>query len=114
MPEVTSCPGCGRTNSDRFTHLSKNIGHYIETNMPLWKKDYPGIEELKIAVMGCVVNGPGESKHADIGISFPGYQENPGIPVYQNGKLFKVLKGKDIEEQFKEILRNYIKTKYTK
>ena len=103
-PEVTSCPGCGRTNSDTFIHLSKNISAYIEKNMPEWKKKYQGIEMLKIAVMGCVVNGPGESKHADIGISLPGYQEDPHVPVYQNGKLYTLLKGERIEHQFKEIL----------
>ncbi len=109
MPQVTSCPGCGRTNSDKFIHLAKDVTQYIQENMPRWKQSHIGVEKLSIAVMGCVVNGPGESKHADIGISLPGNSEAPNIPVYQNGSLFKVLKGDDIKEQFLDILEDYIK-----
>ncbi len=113
MPMVTSCPGCGRTNSDKFVHLAKDVTAYIETNMPIWKQTYPGVEKMSIAVMGCVVNGPGESKHANIGISLPGNSEAPSIPVYQDGRLFKVLKGDNIKEQFIEILNIYIKQNYS-
>ena len=112
MPMVTSCPGCGRTNSDKFVHLAKDVTAYIEKNMPIWKKTYPGVEKMSIAVMGCVVNGPGESKHADIGISLPGSSEAPSIPVYQDGELLTVLKGDDIKEQFIDILNTYIKKRY--
>lgn len=112
MPMVTSCPGCGRTNSDKFVHLAKDVTAYIEKNMPIWKKTYPGVEKMSIAVMGCVVNGPGESKHADIGISLPGSSEAPSIPVYQDGELLTVLKGDDIKEQFIDILNAYIKQRY--
>ena len=113
MPMVTSCPGCGRTNSDKFVHLAKDITAYIEQNMPSWKKDFPGVEKMTIAVMGCVVNGPGESKHANIGISLPGSSEAPSIPVYQDGDLFTVLKGDDIKEQFINILEKYISKTFT-
>jgi len=115
MPMVTSCPGCGRTNSDRFIHLAKDITTYIEKSMPSWKQTFSGVEKLKVAVMGCVVNGPGESKFADIGISFPGNSEKPSIPIYQDGKLFKLLDGdsKTIKEEFIDILMNYIQKKYT-
>lgn len=113
MPMVTSCPGCGRTNSDKFVHLAKDVTKYIEDNMPEWKNKYHGVEKLAVAVMGCVVNGPGESKYADIGISLPGSSEEPNIPVYQDGKLFKVLKGDDVKEQFIDILEHYIKNRYT-
>ncbi len=112
MPSVTSCPGCGRTNSDKFVHLAKDVNTYIEENMPSWKQHYPGIETLNIAVMGCVVNGPGESKYADIGISLPGSSEAPGIPVYQDGKLFKTLKGDNIKNEFIQLLNTYIKNRY--
>ena len=113
MPMVTSCPGCGRTNSDKFVYLAKDVTEYNEKNMPDWKTQYPGVETLSIAVMGCVVNGPGESKHANIGISLPGNAEAPRIPVFQDGKQTQVLKGDDIKEQFIEILINYIKKNYT-
>jgi (E)-4-hydroxy-3-methylbut-2-enyl-diphosphate synthase len=113
MPLVTSCPGCGRTNSDKFVHLAKDVTHHIETQMPTWKLHYPGVEKLSIAVMGCVVNGPGESKYADIGISLPGSSEEPSIPVYQDGKLFKVLKGDDLKEQFITMLETYIHNRFT-
>jgi (E)-4-hydroxy-3-methylbut-2-enyl-diphosphate synthase len=113
MPMVTSCPGCGRTNSDKFIYLAQDVTQYIEENMPVWKKQYPGVETLTIAVMGCVVNGPGESKQADIGISLPGSSEAPSIPVYQDGDLLTVLKGDQIKEQFIEILNTYIKKRFS-
>ncbi len=112
MPSVTSCPGCGRTNSDKFVHLAKDVTEYIEAKMPEWKQRYVGVEQLNMAVMGCVVNGPGESKYADIGISLPGSSEKPSIPVYVDGKLFKNLKGDDVKDQFIAILENYIDKKY--
>jgi len=112
MPLVTSCPGCGRTNSDKFVHLAKDVTQHIETQMQTWRLHYPGVEKLSIAVMGCVVNGPGESKYADIGISLPGSSEEPSIPVYQDGKLFKVLKGDDLKEQFITLLETYIQNRF--
>jgi len=108
QPSVTSCPGCGRTSSDYFQYLAKDINAHIEENMPLWKKKYAGVEKLKIAVMGCVVNGPGESRHADIGISLPGTSERPVAPVYVDGKQITTLKGEQIKEDFIEILEQYI------
>ncbi|MBT6121366.1 flavodoxin-dependent (E)-4-hydroxy-3-methylbut-2-enyl-diphosphate synthase [bacterium] len=113
MPSVTSCPGCGRTNSDKFIYLTEDVTKYIEQNMPGWKAKYPGVEMLTVAVMGCVVNGPGESKHANIGISLPGNNENPGIPVYKDGSFYKTLRGDDIKEQFLDILSVYIEDKYS-
>ena len=112
-PSVTSCPGCGRTSSNYFQYLAQDINNHIKLKMPLWQKQYPGIEEMKIAVMGCVVNGPGESRHADIGISLPGASENPMAPVYMDGKEFKTLKGEHIKEEFIEILEVYIKQRYS-
>jgi len=111
-PSVTSCPGCGRTSSNYFQYLAQDINNHIKLKMPIWKKQYPGIEEMKIAVMGCVVNGPGESRHADIGISLPGASETPIAPVYKDGKEFKTLKGEHIKEEFIDILENYIKERY--
>jgi (E)-4-hydroxy-3-methylbut-2-enyl-diphosphate synthase len=111
-PSVTSCPGCGRTSSNDFQYLTQDINSHIKLKMPLWQKQYPGIEKMKIAVMGCVVNGPGESRHADIGISLPGTSENSIAPVYINGKEFKTLKGEYIKEEFLDILENYIKQRY--
>ena len=113
MPSVTSCPGCGRTNSDKFVHLAKDVTAYIEANMPRWKANYMGVETVSIAVMGCVVNGPGESKYADIGISLPGSSEEPSIPVYQDGKLLTLLKGEQITETFIELLEQYIKKRFS-
>ena len=112
-PSVTSCPGCGRTSSNDFQYLAQDINSHIKLKMPLWQKQYPGIEEMKIAVMGCVVNGPGESRHADIGISLPGASENPIAPVYMDGKEFKTLKGEHIKEEFIDILEMYIKQRYS-
>ncbi len=108
-PSVTSCPGCGRTNSDYFQILARDINDHIDKNMPAWKKEFPGVERLKIAVMGCVVNGPGESRHADIGISLPGTSEKPIAPVHIDGKPFSILKGEHIKEEFIIILENYIR-----
>lgn len=114
LPKVTSCPGCGRTNSTRFVDLAKDINDYIEEKMPIWKSSYPGVEKLNLAVMGCVVNGPGESKYADIGISFPGSSEKPSIPVYRDGKLYQTFKGDSptVKEDFIAIVDDYIKEKY--
>ncbi|MCR4338230.1 MAG: flavodoxin-dependent (E)-4-hydroxy-3-methylbut-2-enyl-diphosphate synthase [Candidatus Omnitrophica bacterium] len=110
-PSVTSCPGCGRTSSNYFQILARDINDHITRMMPIWKKQYPGVERLKIAVMGCVVNGPGESRHADIGISLPGASEKPVAPIYIDGKELKTLKGDHIREEFIIILENYISQK---
>jgi (E)-4-hydroxy-3-methylbut-2-enyl-diphosphate synthase len=112
MPQVTSCPGCGRTTSTYFQELAQRIQSYLTESMPEWKKVYPGVEELKLAVMGCIVNGPGESKHANIGISLPGTFEEPKAPVYVDGKLFTTLKGDHIVEEFQEILDEYVEKRY--
>ena len=112
MPQVTSCPGCGRTTSTYFQELAERIQGYLVEQMPEWKKQYPGVEELKLAVMGCVVNGPGESKHANIGISLPGTFEEPKAPVYVDGKLFTTLKGDRIVEEFQVILDEYVEKRY--
>ena len=112
LPDVTSCPGCGRTSSDYFQKLASDIDQHIKTNMPSWKKKYPGVENLKISVMGCIVNGPGESKHADIGISLPGRGENPTAPVYIDGEKNVTLKGENITNEFKDILFNYIERRF--
>jgi (E)-4-hydroxy-3-methylbut-2-enyl-diphosphate synthase len=112
MPQVTSCPGCGRTTSTYFQELAERIQGYLVASMPEWKKQYPGVEELKLAVMGCIVNGPGESKHANIGISLPGTFEEPKAPVYVDGKLLKTLKGNRIVEEFQVILEEYVEKRY--
>jgi (E)-4-hydroxy-3-methylbut-2-enyl-diphosphate synthase len=112
-PKVTSCPGCGRTDSEFFITLAAETEKFIEANLTEWKKKYPGVEQLHIAVMGCVVNGPGESKDADIGISLPGKDEISIAPVYIDGKLYCRLKGKDIFGQFKKVLVEFIKRKYS-
>jgi len=111
-PSVTSCPGCGRTSSNYFQYLAQDINAHIKLKMPLWRKDYPGVEQMKIAVMGCVVNGPGESRHANIGISLPGASESPVAPVYVDGQEMVKLKGDRIKEEFIVILENYIKNKF--
>lgn len=108
-PQVSSCPGCGRTNSDRFRVLTEEVNDYIKNRMPIWKKKNPGVEHMNIAVMGCIVNGPGESKHANLGISLPGYGEKPVSAVYRNGKYFKTLQGSNIFEEFKTIIDDYVK-----
>jgi (E)-4-hydroxy-3-methylbut-2-enyl-diphosphate synthase len=112
MPQVTSCPGCGRTTSTYFQELAERIQGYLVEQMPEWKKRYAGVEELKLAVMGCIVNGPGESKHANIGISLPGTFEEPKAPVYVDGKLFTTLKGDRIVEEFQVILDEYVEKRY--
>jgi len=112
MPQVTSCPGCGRTTSTYFQELAEQIQTYLRTSMPEWRKTYPGVEELKVAVMGCVVNGPGESKHANLGISLPGTFEEPKAPVYVDGRLLKTLHGDTIVAEFKEILDKYVESHY--
>jgi (E)-4-hydroxy-3-methylbut-2-enyl-diphosphate synthase len=114
MPQVTSCPGCGRTTSTYFQELAEQIQNYLRTSMPEWRKKYPGVEELKLAVMGCVVNGPGESKHANLGISLPGTFEEPKAPVYVDGKLYTTLRGDTIVAEFKQILDNYVVSHYGK
>jgi (E)-4-hydroxy-3-methylbut-2-enyl-diphosphate synthase len=112
MPQVTSCPGCGRTTSTYFQELAEQIQSYLRVAMPEWRKKYAGVEELKLAVMGCVVNGPGESKHANLGISLPGTFEEPKAPVYMDGKLLKTLHGDTIVADFKQILDNYVESHY--
>ena len=111
-PQVTACPGCGRTTSTFFQEMAEQIQSYLRTNMPVWKGQYHGVEELKVAVMGCVVNGPGESKHANIGISLPGTFEEPKAPVYVDGRLFTTLKGDHIVPEFIEILDEYVDSHY--
>ena len=111
-PAVTSCPGCGRTTSTFFQEMTEDIQGHIRERMPTWRHDYPGVEDLKVAVMGCVVNGPGESKHADLGISLPGTFEEPKAPVYVDGKHLRTLKGDQIVEEFKEILGDYVMRRY--
>ena len=112
MPAVTACPGCGRTSSDYFQRLAQDIERYIAEQMPVWKKQYPGVENLNVAVMGCVVNGPGESRHADIGISLPGSNENPSAPVYIDGERVRTLSGERIAEEFQEMLLDYVEKRY--
>jgi len=112
MPQVTSCPGCGRTTSTYFQELAEQIQGYLRTSMPEWRRQYPGVEELKLAVMGCIVNGPGESKHANLGISLPGTFEDPKAPVYVDGKLYTTLRGDSIVQEFQQILDNYVMTHY--
>ncbi len=112
-PMVTACPGCGRTTSTVFQHLAEDIQSYLRDSMPAWKKKYQGVEDMTVAVMGCVVNGPGESKHANIGISLPGTGERPVAPVYVDGEKTVTLKGDNIATDFQEIVQNYIIDKYT-
>jgi len=107
-PSVTSCPGCGRTSSSYFQELAQDINSFIDQQMPSWRELYPGVEKIKIAVMGCIVNGPGESKYADIGISLPGDNEDPSAPVFIDGKLHTTLRGEGISARFKKILEDYI------
>ncbi|MCH2226588.1 MAG: flavodoxin-dependent (E)-4-hydroxy-3-methylbut-2-enyl-diphosphate synthase [Candidatus Caenarcaniphilales bacterium] len=113
-PSITSCPGCGRTSSTYFQKLADEINDYIDLEMPNWKNQYQGVEKLKIAVMGCIVNGPGESKYADIGISLPGDNESPKAPVFLDGKQYKTLEGDQIALEFKEIINKYISDKFRK
>ena len=111
-PQVTACPGCGRTTSTFFQEMADEIQTYLREQMPVWKATHPGVESMKVAVMGCVVNGPGESKHSNIGISLPGTFEEPKAPVYVDGRLMTTLKGDRIVAEFLEILNNYVDTHY--
>ena len=111
-PQVTSCPGCGRTTSTFFQEMAEDITDYIRAQMPVWREAYPGVEEMDVAVMGCVVNGPGESKHANLGISLPGTFEEPKAPVYVDGEHYTTLKGDGLVDEFKEILENYVVKTY--
>jgi (E)-4-hydroxy-3-methylbut-2-enyl-diphosphate synthase len=112
-PQVTACPGCGRTTSTFFQEMAEQIQTYLREEMPNWKGRYVGVEEMKVAVMGCVVNGPGESKHANLGISLPGTFEEPKAPVYIDGRLFTTLRGDHIVAEFRKILDNYVDSHYT-
>ena len=111
-PQVTACPGCGRTTSTFFQHMAEDIQTYIREQMPVWRERHPGVEEMKVAVMGCVVNGPGESKHANIGISLPGTFEDPKAPVYVDGALRTTLRGETIVQDFLKILEDYVASHY--
>jgi len=113
-PRVTACPGCGRTTSSLFQELAAQVQDYLRKQMPAWRARYPGVEQLKVAVMGCVVNGPGESRHADIGISLPGASEEPKAPVYADGRLLKTLRGERIGEEFLALLNDYVASRYTR
>lgn len=108
VPVVTACPGCGRTTSTVFQQLAKDIEDHLRDQMPVWRESYPGVEELNVAVMGCIVNGPGESKHSDIGISLPGTGETPAAPVFIDGKKVRTLRGPTIAADFKEMVESYI------
>jgi len=112
LPSVVACPGCGRTSSDYFQHLAQDIQSFIRHQMPTWKQHYPGVEEMTVAVMGCVVNGPGESRHANIGISLPGTGEVPVAPVYEDGEKTVTLKGDRIAEEFQARVEAYIERRY--
>jgi (E)-4-hydroxy-3-methylbut-2-enyl-diphosphate synthase len=112
VPSVTACPGCGRTTSDTFQHLAKQIDDFLRMQMPVWRKKYPGVENLKVAVMGCIVNGPGESKHADIGISLPGTGEAPAAPVFIDGEKALTLRGEGIAQEFQVLVENYIEKRF--
>jgi (E)-4-hydroxy-3-methylbut-2-enyl-diphosphate synthase len=112
VPSVTACPGCGRTTSTTFQELAKTIDDFLRYQMPVWRKQYPGVENLKVAVMGCIVNGPGESKHADVGISLPGNGEAPAAPVFIDGEKAVTLRGDNIAKEFHDIVENYVHKKY--
>jgi (E)-4-hydroxy-3-methylbut-2-enyl-diphosphate synthase len=112
MPQVSSCPGCGRTTSSYFQELARDIQTYLRDQMPVWREVHPGVEELRVAVMGCVVNGPGESKHADIGISLPGTFEDPVAPVFIDGALDRTLRGDHIAAEFKALLDSYVERRF--
>ncbi len=112
VPSVTACPGCGRTTSTTFQELAKQIDDYLRAQMPVWRERYPGVEKLKVAVMGCIVNGPGESKHADIGISLPGTGEAPAAPVFIDGEKAMTLRGENIVREFQDIVDGYIDRRF--
>jgi (E)-4-hydroxy-3-methylbut-2-enyl-diphosphate synthase len=111
-PMVISCPGCGRTTSTYFQELAAKIQSYLRARMPVWRESYPGVEEMRVAVMGCVVNGPGESRHSNIGISLPGSGERPVAPVYVDGEKTVTLKGDTIAEDFQKLVEDYVCTRY--
>lgn len=112
VPSVTACPGCGRTTSTTFQELAKQIDDFLRAQMPLWRERYPGVEALKVAVMGCIVNGPGESKHADIGISLPGTGEAPAAPVFIDGEKALTLRGDNIAQEFHQLVQSYIEKRF--
>jgi len=112
VPLVTSCPGCGRTSSTLFQELASNTQHYLRKQMSVWKNRYPGVESMNVAVMGCIVNGPGESQHANIGISLPGNGETPMAMVFENGKRKTMLRGDNLDEQFQEMILKYVQSHY--
>ncbi len=112
VPSVTACPGCGRTTSTTFQELAKQIDDYLRAQMPVWRARYPGVEKMRVAVMGCIVNGPGESKHADIGISLPGTGEAPAAPVFIDGQKAVTLRGDNIAREFHQLVENYVEEKY--
>ena len=112
VPSVTACPGCGRTTSTTFQELAKQIDDFLRAQMPVWRAQYPGVEGLKVAVMGCIVNGPGESKHADIGISLPGTGEAPAAPVFIDGEKAMTLRGEGIAAEFQAVVENYIERRF--
>ena len=114
VPSVTACPGCGRTTSTTFQELTKQIEDFLRHQMPVWRGKYPGVEKLKVAVMGCIVNGPGESKHADIGISLPGTGEAPAAPVFIDGEKGLTLRGETIAQEFQQIVETYIEKRFSK
>ena len=114
VPSVTACPGCGRTTSTTFQELTQQIEGFLRSQMPIWREQYPGVEKLRVAVMGCIVNGPGESKHADIGISLPGTGEAPAAPVFIDGEKRMTLRGNDIAQEFQKIVENYIENRFGK
>lgn len=113
VPSVTACPGCGRTTSTTFQELTKQIDDFLRDQMPVWRTQYPGVENMKVAVMGCIVNGPGESKHADIGISLPGTGEAPAAPVFIDGEKRMTLRGESIAVDFQNVVENYIRERFT-
>lgn len=112
VPSVTACPGCGRTTSSTFQELAKQIDDFLRAQMPVWRSRYPGVENLKVAVMGCIVNGPGESKHADIGISLPGTGEAPAAPVFIDGEKKLTLRGESIATEFQTLVEKYIENRF--
>lgn len=112
VPSVTACPGCGRTTSTTFQDLTKQIDDFLRAQMPVWRERYPGVEGLKVAVMGCIVNGPGESKHADIGISLPGTGEAPAAPVFIDGEKRLTLRGERIAQEFQQVVEDYIEQRF--
>jgi len=113
-PMVIACPGCGRTTSTFFQELAQKIEGYLRAQMPVWRAQYPGVETMNVAVMGCVVNGPGESKHANIGISLPGSGEAPVAPVFVDGERRVTLKGERIAEEFEQIVDDYVRRKFAR